>query len=78
MGGEDERKCRPVGFLLALPLAFLALVFSLVGAVVWIIGTVLSCLCPCCVCCAGLANLAVDLINMPIKIISCFIEQIPC
>ncbi|XP_020599340.1 uncharacterized protein LOC110038778 [Phalaenopsis equestris] len=78
MGHEDECQCRPLGFLLGLPFAILALALSLIGAVIWIIGSVLSCLCPCFVCCARLANLAVDLIKMPIKVIRCFIEQIPC
>ncbi|CBI20252.3 hypothetical protein CK203_089283 [Vitis vinifera] len=70
--------CRPLGFLIGLPFAFLALILSVVGAIVWILGTVLSCLCPCCICCAGLANLAVGLVKMPIKVMRWFIEQIPC
>ena len=40
--------------------------------------TILSCLCPCCICCAGLANFAVDLIKLPVKVIRWFIDQIPC
>ncbi|CAA6661088.1 unnamed protein product [Spirodela intermedia] len=70
--------CRPLGFLIGLPFAVLALALSLVGAVIWILGTILSCLCPCCMCFAGLANLAMDLIKLPVKVIQCFIEQIPC
>ncbi|KAF8411124.1 hypothetical protein HHK36_003663 [Tetracentron sinense] len=70
--------CRPLGFLLGLPFALVALIFSLVGAVVWVLGSVLSCLCPCCICCTALANLAVDLIKLPVKIIRWFIDQIPC
>ncbi|OAY34001.1 signaling peptide TAXIMIN 2-like [Manihot esculenta] len=70
--------CRPLGFLLGLPFALVALLLSLVGAAVWIIGSVLSCLCPCCVCCAGLANLAMDLIKLPFKILKWFTHQIPC
>ncbi|XP_034679231.1 signaling peptide TAXIMIN 2 [Vitis riparia] len=70
--------CRPLGFLIGLPFAFLALILSVVGAIVWILGTLLSCLCPCCICCAGLANLAVSLVKMPIKVMRWFIEQIPC
>ncbi|XP_047057462.1 signaling peptide TAXIMIN 2-like [Lolium rigidum] len=76
--GEDGCQCRPLGLLIGLPFAALALVLSLVGAVVWILGSALSCLCPCCVCCAAAANLAVSLIQMPVKVIRWFIRQIPC
>ncbi|XP_050135741.1 signaling peptide TAXIMIN 2 [Malus sylvestris] len=70
--------CRPLGFLLGLPFALIALVLSVLGAVIWVFGTVLSCLCPCCICFSGLANLAVSLIKLPFKIITWFIDQIPC
>ncbi|PON44451.1 taximin [Trema orientale] len=70
--------CRPLGFLIGLPFALVAMVLSVVGAVIWILGTVLSCLCPCCICCVGLANLAVSLIKLPFKVITWFTEQIPC
>lgn len=114
---DDDCECRPLGFLIGLPFALLALVLSLVGAVIWILGyatisfkfdrsskiqlishnvlvffeflilnvncefccrSVLSCLCPCCICCAGLANLAVGLVKLPIRIVRWFTHQIPC
>ncbi|PIA35128.1 hypothetical protein AQUCO_03600057v1 [Aquilegia coerulea] len=75
---EEGRGCRPLGFLIGLPFAFIALIISLLGAIIWILGTIISCLCPCCCCCAGLANFAVSLIKLPISIIRWFIDQIPC
>ncbi|CAL5336785.1 hypothetical protein ACSBR2_012380 [Camellia fascicularis] len=74
----DEGGCRPLGFLLGLPFALVALVLSLVGAVIWVLGSVLSCLCPCCCCCTGIANMAMGLIKLPFKIIRWFTDQIPC
>ncbi|KAM3348425.1 hypothetical protein ACQJBY_021983 [Aegilops geniculata] len=76
--GDDGWQCRPLGLLIGLPFAALALVLSLAGAVVWILGSALSCVCPCCVCCAAAANLAVGLVQMPVKVIRWFIRQIPC
>ncbi|PSS05835.1 hypothetical protein CEY00_Acc19104 [Actinidia chinensis var. chinensis] len=70
--------CKPLGFLIGLPFAFVALFLSLVGGIIWILGTVLSCLCPCCFCCGGLAKMAVSLMKLPIKVIQWFIEKIPC
>lgn len=35
-----ESDCRPLGFLLGLPFALVALVLSVVGAVIWVIGSV--------------------------------------
>jgi hypothetical protein len=40
-GGDDGRECRPLGFLLGLPFAVLAVLVSIVGAIIWIIGYVL-------------------------------------
>ncbi|KAJ9129263.1 hypothetical protein P3X46_026980 [Hevea brasiliensis] len=70
--------CRPLGFLIGLPFAFVSLLLSLVGAIVWIIGSVLSCICPCCIFCAGLADLAMSLVKLPVTIIQGFIAFIPC
>ncbi|XP_031503530.1 signaling peptide TAXIMIN 2-like [Nymphaea colorata] len=71
-------ECRPLGFLIGLPFAFLSLLLALVGAVVWIIGTAISCLCPCCACFAWLASLAVHLLKIPLNVIRFFIDLIPC
>ncbi|KAB1227989.1 hypothetical protein CJ030_MR1G022976 [Morella rubra] len=71
-------ECRPLGFLLGLPFALVALVLSVIGAVIWVLGTLLSCLCPCCICCGMLANLAVDLVKLPVKVLRWFTDQIPC
>lgn len=37
---DDGCQCRPLGLLIGLPFAALALVLSLAGAVVWILGFV--------------------------------------
>ncbi|XP_057457702.1 signaling peptide TAXIMIN 2-like [Lotus japonicus] len=76
---EDEFcECRPLAFLLGLPFALVSLVFSLVGVVIWLIGTILSCLCPCCICCGELANVAMSLVKLPLRILRWFIRKIPC
>ncbi|XP_039128164.1 uncharacterized protein LOC120264418 [Dioscorea cayenensis subsp. rotundata] len=49
---------------------------SLVGAVIWILGSLWTF--RCCACFAGLANLAVDLIIIPIKVIRWSISPRPC
>ncbi|KAF1899669.1 hypothetical protein Lal_00019799 [Lupinus albus] len=76
--GDGFCECRPLGFLIGLPFAFLSLVLSLVGAIIWLFGSILSCLCPCCICCTELANVAVSLVKLPIRILRWFISQIPC
>ncbi|KAG0458182.1 hypothetical protein HPP92_023339 [Vanilla planifolia] len=35
---DSDCKCRPIGWLLGLPFALLALLVSLVGIVIWIVG----------------------------------------
>ncbi|XP_004487196.1 signaling peptide TAXIMIN 2 [Cicer arietinum] len=75
---EEGCECRPLGFLIGLPFALLALILSLLGAVIWLFGSILSCLCPCCICCAGLANLAVSLVKLPVRVLRWFTHQIPC
>ncbi|KAJ4980677.1 hypothetical protein NE237_031514 [Protea cynaroides] len=70
--------CRPLGFLIGLPFALVAVVLSLVGLIIWVLGSILSCLCPCCICCAGIANFAMDLVKLPVKVIRWFIEKFPC
>jgi hypothetical protein len=37
-GGGDGGECRPLGWLLGLPFALLAVLVSIVGAIIWIIG----------------------------------------
>ncbi|PIA31230.1 hypothetical protein AQUCO_05100027v1 [Aquilegia coerulea] len=71
-------KCRPLGFLISLPFALIALILSFVGAIIWLIGSILSCICPCCVCCTGIVNLAMTLVKLPVDIIIWFIDKIPC
>uniref|UniRef100_A0A7N0V1I6 Uncharacterized protein n=1 Tax=Kalanchoe fedtschenkoi TaxID=63787 RepID=A0A7N0V1I6_KALFE len=71
-------ECRPLGFLIGLPFAFVALLISMVGAAVWLLGSLVSCVCPCCICCVALADLAICLVKLPVDIIRWFIDLIPC
>ncbi|KAJ3670614.1 hypothetical protein LUZ60_008040 [Juncus effusus] len=70
--------CRPLAFLIGLPFAILSLILSLLGAVIWLIGSILSCICPCCACFSILANFAMELVQVPFKVMECFIDLIPC
>ncbi|KAI8551477.1 hypothetical protein RHMOL_Rhmol06G0189300 [Rhododendron molle] len=76
-GGQDGG-CRPLGFLLGLPFAFLACLISLVGIIIWIVGLLLTCICPCCLCVTVIVELALELIKAPIHVIEWFTAQIPC
>ncbi|RAL49690.1 hypothetical protein DM860_001981 [Cuscuta australis] len=76
-GGEDGG-CRPLGFLLGLPFAFISLLLSLAGVVLWILGCIVTCVCPCCVCVTWIVDVAVALIKAPFSIIVCFTDKIPC
>ncbi|KAD3068768.1 hypothetical protein R6Q59_017203 [Mikania micrantha] len=77
-GDDDDCRCRPLGFLLGLPFAFVALLLSLIGVVIWIVGLILSCLCPCCFCVTVIVELALALIKAPFSVMKWFTEQIPC
>ncbi|KAK6259862.1 hypothetical protein QQP08_003788 [Theobroma cacao] len=70
--------CRPLGFLLGLPFAFLSLIISIVGIVVWIVGLLLTLICPCCLCVTVVAELALELVKAPIHVMKWFTEKIPC
>ncbi|KMZ72845.1 hypothetical protein ZOSMA_159G00090 [Zostera marina] len=78
MGGGDGGDCRPLGFLIGLPLSVVALIISLTGVIVWIIGTIMSCIFPCCICLPALANFALSLIKLPLNVINWFTKKIPC
>ncbi|XP_052183804.1 signaling peptide TAXIMIN 1-like [Diospyros lotus] len=76
--GEDDCKCRPLGFLLGLPFAFLSLLLSVVGVVIWIVGLLLTCVFPCCLCVTVIVELALALIKAPFLVLKWFTDQIPC
>ncbi|KAG6544275.1 hypothetical protein Mapa_014278 [Marchantia paleacea] len=78
MSNDDGCLCRPCGFLLGLPFMLLSAILSLVGIVVWVIATLLICICPCGVCLAAVVSFAIWLIKMPIHVITWFTRQIPC
>ncbi|XP_022969314.1 uncharacterized protein LOC111468358 [Cucurbita maxima] len=70
--------CRPLGFLLGLPFAFLSLILSIVGVIIWIVGLTLTCICPCCLCLTVIVEIALGLIKAPIHVMEWFTSQIPC
>ncbi|KAK7342389.1 hypothetical protein VNO80_25339 [Phaseolus coccineus] len=71
-------ECRPLGFVIGLPFAVISLVFCPVGAIIWLLGSIMSCLCPCCKGCGELRNVGVSLVKFPIRVLRWFIEGIPC
>lgn len=74
--GDGE--CRPLGWLLGLPFALLAVIVSFVGAIIWIIGLPISCICPCCLCVTLLLEVAVELVKAPLHVMTWFTSKIPC
>ncbi|KAL1338725.1 hypothetical protein HN51_033327 [Arachis hypogaea] len=75
---DEDRKCRPIGFLLGLPFAFVSLLISLVGIIVWIVGLILTCICPCCLCVTLIVEFALALIKAPFSVMEWFTSKIPC
>ncbi|KAG2683916.1 hypothetical protein I3843_10G055500 [Carya illinoinensis] len=74
----EDCECRPLGFLLGLPFAFLALLISVVGILVWIVGLALTCICPCCLCVTLIVEFALMLIKAPVLVMEWFTSKIPC
>ncbi|KAG6573297.1 Signaling peptide TAXIMIN 1, partial [Cucurbita argyrosperma subsp. sororia] len=66
----EDCKCRPLGFLLGLPFAFLALFVGFVDRC--------SVACPCCLCVTVAVEFALALINVPILVMKWFTSKIPC
>ncbi|PIA35173.1 hypothetical protein AQUCO_00300248v1 [Aquilegia coerulea] len=53
------------------------LVISLAAAIIWLIGSILNCICPCCISCTAIVNLAMSLVKLPVEIVIWFIDKIP-
>ncbi|RDX93816.1 hypothetical protein CR513_23875, partial [Mucuna pruriens] len=70
-------ECRPLGFVIGSPFALLSLLFCPVGAIICLLGSILS-LCPCCEGCREMGNVGVGLVKLPIRVLRWFIERIPC
>ncbi|XP_028770094.1 signaling peptide TAXIMIN 1-like [Neltuma alba] len=75
---SEDCKCRPLGFLLRLPFAFLSLLLSLIGIIIWIVGLILTCIYPCCLCVTISIEFSLARIKAPILVIEWFISKIPC
>ncbi|CAB4306592.1 hypothetical protein PRUPE_4G058200 [Prunus persica] len=74
----DDCECRPLGFLIGLPFAFISLLLSVVGVFIWIVGLALTCICPCCLCVTIVVELALGLIKAPFSVMKWFTSKIPC
>ncbi|CAN4084146.1 unnamed protein product [Withania somnifera] len=78
---KQETKCRPIAFLLGLPFALISLVIAFIGGLIWIIGLMLTCICPCCFCVTGLATvlaeMALGLVNAPFQFFQYITDKIP-
>ncbi|KAK6932655.1 Pentatricopeptide repeat [Dillenia turbinata] len=76
---DDECcECRPLGFLLGLTFAFLSLLLSFVGVILWIVGLVSTCICSCCLCATIVVESALGLIKAPILVMKWFTSKIRC
>ncbi|KAK8716387.1 hypothetical protein V6N13_043698 [Hibiscus sabdariffa] len=73
-----DGECRPLGFLLGLPFALVALLISTVGVLVWIVGLTLTLIFPCCFCVTVIVEVALELVKAPFLVLQWFTHQIPC
>ncbi|KAL9441104.1 hypothetical protein AB3S75_017231 [Citrus x aurantiifolia] len=67
---------RPVAMLVGMPFASICSTLSLIGAVIWVVGKLVSLIFPCWEC-MGLINRAVYLIRLPVVTIRYFLNKIP-
>ncbi|OIT28800.1 PREDICTED: uncharacterized protein LOC109212189 [Nicotiana attenuata] len=74
---EEKFKCRPIAFLLGLPSALISLVLAFVGGIIWILGLMLTCICPCCFCVTMLVEMALGLVNAPFAFFQYITDKIP-
>lgn len=74
---EKETKCRPIAFLLGLPFALISLIIAFIGGIIWIIGLILTCICPCCFCVTVLVEMALGLVNAPFQLFHYMTDKIP-
>ncbi|KAG5622465.1 hypothetical protein H5410_007683 [Solanum commersonii] len=73
----EKTKCRPIAFLLGLPFALISLVIAFIGGIIWIIGLILTCICPCCFCVTVLVEMALGLVNAPFQFFHYITDKIP-